>query len=144
MMLLGFIVFSQATAVRAVQRATSCRSDMGCQLNGKCANGVCVCDSAWKGENCSTLNLLPAKVQNGFGHLASNGSSWGGGVIYDPKAGKWIMFVSQMNMGCGLGTWGTNSRCVLAESDTPNGPYKQVKTVVDSWCHGATPSRDLV
>ena len=52
------------------------------------------------------------------------------------------MFVSQMNMGCGLGTWGKNSRCVLAESDTPNGPYVQKRVVIDSWCHGATPGRD--
>lgn len=121
-----------------------CTTNLDCQLNGLCTNGVCVCDAAWKGANCSSLNLQPATRANGFGHLASNRSSWGGGVIRDPKSGKWIMFLSQMNMACGLGTWGTNSRCVLAESDTPSGPYIQTRVVVDSWCHGATPGYDPV
>eukprot|EP01079_Euglenida_sp_SAG-EU17-18_P000983 gene983-2602_t len=121
-----------------------CKRDADCQLNGMCTDGSCKCDPAWKGANCSTLDLRPAALANGLGHLGSNASSWGGGVIHDPITGKWIMFVSQMNMGCGLGTWGTNSRCILAEADQPAGPYTQVPTVIDSWCHGATPARDPV
>ena len=35
-----------------------------------------MCDPAWRGANCSTLNILPAKMRNGFGHLGSNRSSW--------------------------------------------------------------------
>ena len=100
-----------------------CTEDLDCQLNGLCTVGACVCDPAWKGANCSVLNLLPAKLSNGFGHPGSTTSSWGGNAVQDPKSGKWIMQVDEMNMRCGLGTWGQNSHCILAESDTPNGPY---------------------
>jgi hypothetical protein len=119
-----------------------CKDDLDCQLNGLCTGGTCVCDAAWKGSNCSTLNLLPAPMENGYGSLHSNISSWGGGVVHDPKSGKWIMFVSEMDKGCGLGTWGHNSRCVMAEADGPGGPFTRTRVVMDSWCHGATPSRD--
>ena len=44
-------------------------------------------------------------------------------MLQDPATKKWIMQVDEMNMGCGLGTWSANSHCILAESDTPNGPY---------------------
>ena len=36
-------------------------------------------------------NLQPAKSGGGFGHLGSNESSWGAGVIHDAQSGKWIM-----------------------------------------------------
>ena len=36
-------------------------------------------------------NLHPAKSGGGFGHLGSNESSWGAGVIHDAQSGKWIM-----------------------------------------------------
>lgn len=134
-----------ATALTGPDTFTSgaaCKTDLDCQLNGACTGGTCACDSAWKGANCSVLNIRPAKMQNGLGSLGSNTSSWGSGVLHDPASGKWMMFASEMNMGCGLGTWGGNSRCILAQSDTPNGPFERVRVVMDSWCHGATPGRD--
>ena len=142
MMMVTLLVAAGTVATTATADGAACKTELDCQLNGLCTAGKCVCDPAWKGGNCSTLNLLPAKMQNGYGSLGSNTSSWGGGVLQDPKSGKWFMFVSEMNMGCGLGTWGGNSRCVLAESATPNGPFSFVQVVVDSWCHGATPGRD--
>jgi hypothetical protein len=125
----------------AVTGGAACTRDTDCQLNGGCQLNRCVCDPAWTGANCSTLSLNKASMANGYGHLGSNTSSWGAGVLHDPS-GKWVMFASEMNMGCGLGTWGTNSRCILAEASTPAGPFTFVRTVVDSWCHGATPARD--
>eukprot|EP00040_Diaphanoeca_grandis_P012962 m.65577 g.65577 ORF g.65577 m.65577 type:complete len:429 (-) comp23576_c0_seq1:171-1457(-) len=120
-----------------------CTVNTDCQLNGVCTSGLCVY-AAWKGENCSELNFLPAKLQNGYGSLNSTTSSWGGGVIQDPSTGKFIMFVSEMNMHCGLSTWHTNSRCVIAESDTANGPYTRTQVLVNAWCHGASLGRDPV
>lgn len=38
-----------------------------------CSGGVCVCDAAWTGPNCSSLNFLPANKSQGFNHV---GSSW--------------------------------------------------------------------
>ena len=119
-----------------------CQTPLDCQLNGPCTGGKCVCDAAWKGENCSVLNLLPAKPGQGYGQRGSSVSSWGAGVIRDPKTSKFYMHVAEMANNCGLGMWGVNSRCVLAESDTAGGPYTAVTTVVDAWCHGPSLGRD--
>ena len=43
------------------------------------------------------------------------------------------MQVDEMNEHCGLGTWGSNSRCVLASSDDPAGPYTRDLVLIDSW-----------
>jgi hypothetical protein len=78
-----------------------CLTPLDCQLNGLCTDGKCVCDSAWKGENCSVLNLLPAKPGQGYGLLGSPTSSWGGSVIHDPKSSKYYMHVAEMVNNCG-------------------------------------------
>ena len=87
-----------AHAAREAHGGAKCTGPMDCQLNvrppfppspppldiiaaataaqGVCTAGACVCDPAWRGANCSTLNILPAKMRNGFGHLGSNRSSW--------------------------------------------------------------------
>ena len=37
-----------------------CSSDSDCSLNGKCnVGGTCDCRTAWSGDRCETLNLLP-------------------------------------------------------------------------------------
>ena len=43
------------------------------------------------------------------------------------------MQVDEMNEHCGLGTWGSNSRCVLASSEDPAGPYTRDLVLIDSW-----------
>ena len=120
----------------------SCATALDCQLNGVCTGGKCVCDAAWKSANCSVLNLLPAKSGQGYGQLGSSISSWGAGVIRDPVSSKYYMHVAEIVGNCGLGMWGVNSRCVLAESDTAGGPYTRVATTVDAWCHGPSLARD--
>ena len=57
-----------------------CTADGDCQLNGLCTAGGCVCDAAWKGANCSTLNLQPAKFGNGFGRCHPRGLAFSLGV----------------------------------------------------------------
>ena len=71
-----------------------CVSNLDCSLNGICdtKTGFCECDPAWTGKNCGVLNVLPAKVANGYNR--TNSSSWGASVIADAEdAGKWHMFV---------------------------------------------------
>jgi hypothetical protein len=97
--------------------------------------------SAWTGANCSTLNLLPAKKMNGYGSLGSPTSSWGGGVLHDPVSGKWVMQVSEIAMGCGLGSWRSNSRCVIATAEQADGPNTRQAVMMDPWCHGASPGK---
>ena len=50
----------------------ACQTELDCQLNGECVAGKCVCDPQWNGNaNCSRLQLLPAKMDNGYGHVGS-------------------------------------------------------------------------
>jgi sucrose-6-phosphate hydrolase SacC (GH32 family) len=112
----------------------SCTTELDCQLNGECVRGQCVCDAAWSGnKNCSTLALLPAKVDNGYGGVGSKSSSWGAGVDFEPKSQKWIMGISDYNLQCGQMSLDPNQRCGLAVSDTPDGPYIRTRTMVDSY-----------
>jgi hypothetical protein len=122
----------------------ACASALDCQLNGACVAGACVCGAAWTGASCGALSLLPAVRGAGFGGLASPVSSWGAGAARDPATGKFVMMVDEMSLGCGLGTWGRNSRCVLAMADSPLGPYARTQVLVDAWCHGSSLARDPV
>ena len=63
-------------------------------------------------------------------------------MVRDPHSSKYYMHVAEIASHCGLGLWGVNSRCVLAESDTAGGPYTRVTTVVDAWCHGPSLGHD--
>ena len=124
-----------------------CTTGLDCQLNGVCADSKCVCDAAFTGANCSALALLPATRGAGYGALGSDTSSWGGSFTQDGES--WVGFVSEMGAaegykGCGLGTWAQNSRCVVARAPKADGSYVRERVLVDSWCHGATASRDPV
>eukprot|EP01045_Picozoa_sp_COSAG04_P015378 COSAG04_NODE_1211_length_7719_cov_2.630232_8_plen_437_part_00 len=74
--------------------AWRCRSDEDCQLAGQCqrSTGVCACDAAWTGVNCSQLALQPAPAQPAFKRATS--SSWGGSVVQD-RDGLFHMFASE-------------------------------------------------
>ena len=110
-----------AHAAREAHGGAKCTGPMDCQLNvrppfptvpapsrhhrcchaqGVCTAGACVCDPAWRGANCSTLNILPAKMRNGFGHLGSNRSSW---VRRHPCLS---LTPSPDRCGAGVGGWG--------------------------------------
>ena len=83
------------------------QSDEDCSLNGVCnAGGSCDCRTAWSGDRCETLNLLPTTHHAGYrgtddGH---NTSSWGGAVLPGPD-GKYHMWASEMTEHCGIGAW---------------------------------------
>ena len=131
-------------AAVAAADSAACTGDLDCQLNGQCVGGTCSCFPEWTGANCSKLNLLPATKGHGLYGLESNWSSWGNAVRRDPKSGKWYMAADEMANNCGLGTWGSNSRCIMAESDNVTGPYHRVAVVIDPWCHGTSLERDPI
>ena len=61
-----------------------CKSNIDCQLNGKCNinTGNCTCRPGWLGPKCQLLNLLPATKGNGYhitndDHSGKATSSWG-------------------------------------------------------------------
>eukprot|EP01120_Amphizonella_sp_Union-15-10_P012506 TRINITY_DN5570_c0_g5_i1.p1 TRINITY_DN5570_c0_g5~~TRINITY_DN5570_c0_g5_i1.p1 ORF type:complete len:391 (+),score=81.17 TRINITY_DN5570_c0_g5_i1:73-1173(+) len=110
----------------------ACTRDEECFLNGVCTSGICKCDYGWSGENCSLLNLAPAPNVGAYGY-SPNVSSWGGVPI---KVGDiYHLYVAEMVDGCGLCTWGSNSRVVHATSDTLEGPYKFTNQALGVWSH---------
>lgn len=38
----------------------SCETSADCSLAGECASGTCRCDTAFMGDTCAVLNLVPA------------------------------------------------------------------------------------
>ena len=100
------------------------------------------CSAAWTGANCSLLNLLPATAGEGLGSRSSSWSFWGNKAIKDPVSGKYFMAADEMANHCGLGSFGSNSRSIMAQSDNATGPYTRVQVVVDSFSHGTWMERD--
>ena len=90
---------------------TLCTSDDDCSLNGVCtAGGACACHTVWRGPSCATLALGPAAPPLAAAYGATpNVSSWGGNTVAD-DAGLFHLFVAEMMLGCGLGSWSHNSR----------------------------------
>jgi hypothetical protein len=119
-----------------------CRTSLSCQLNGLCVDNRCQCDAAFTGANCSVLHRRPARHGAGYSSLHSNFSSWGMSVTYDTNEGDYVGFASEMALGCGLGAWGRNSRCVILRSASPDAPFKRQRVLIDSYCHQATAAQD--
>ena len=104
--------------------SADCSGHMGCSLNGKCLDAVCVCDLAWKGPACARLAILPtirnepAAAYGGDSQLP-NMSSWGGSVLRDDD-GIYHLWVSEFVNGCGLSAWLSNSHVVHATVSAPS------------------------
>lgn len=45
-----------------------CSTDTDCSLNGLCSRraGKCICDAGWRGNDCSELDIRPAKLYSGY------------------------------------------------------------------------------
>lgn len=112
----------------------TCATNLECTLNGECVSGACVCDAGWGGPTCAVLKLTV--TDPALGHpWGSPQSSWGGLPVFDPVGGNWHLFYSQIDRGCGLGAWSTNSRVVHAVSPEPLGPFVDVDVVQPAFSH---------
>lgn len=128
-----------------IQNIFGCQTDADCSFNGICPSlhGKCVCDAAWKGNDCTELNILPGKKSAGYRYITTtNTSSWGGAVLYDPIGKKWHMWLSEMALHCGMHTWTTNSQTVHASSIDPLGLYKREGVAFPIWSHEVDVVRD--
>lgn len=132
------LMLTHAVAAAAAAAAGSCASDLDCSLNGVCSDDkVCVCDAAWKGPACSTLDLQPTGPTGDL--RLPNVSTWGMTVL--PKGAgdqEWHGLYAEMTRGCGLTSWETNSQIAHATAPTPAGPWTRQDTVLGVWAH--TPS----
>jgi hypothetical protein len=117
--------------------SAGCASELDCTYNGLCLpSGACLCDAGWGGPACAALKLTV--TDPALGHpWGAPGSSWGGLPVFDPVGGAWHLYYSQMVGGCGLGSWGTNSRVVHAQGSSPLGPFVDVDVVQPAFAHNA-------
>ena len=111
--------------------SAGCATDLDCALNGKCTAGACVCAPAWRGPGCQTLALQPAPPTSDL--RLPNVSTWGMGTVH--THGAWHGFFAEMEEGCGLTAWETNSLIAHAVAPSPNGPWKRVGETSGVWSH---------
>jgi hypothetical protein len=122
--LLKLIVFFVASFVCRGGGTDYPRFSLECSLNGYLKEaGECVCAPQWKGPSCNTLKFKP---NSGKVVIANPGGAWtwGGSPIYNPADGKFHLFFSYMQNGCGLLHYQTNSVVKHAVAPAPYGPWK--------------------
>lgn len=135
---------SPALVLAAVARVGTasglCISDDDCSLNGVCLAGSCHCVPEWRGHDCGTLNLLPARSDpEAAGFYEAHASSWGGSLVQEGSV--YHMFASRMVNGCGLSEWTSNSAVVHLTASDAEGPYVLNSTVVPHFAHGPSVRR---
>ena len=118
-------------------RASSrgCSGAKDCSLNGDCKAGACACDPPWSGPSCGLLGTKPTPPGGAyrFGEKFAT-TSWGGNVLHAES--KYHLYVTVIGGSrCGLGRWGNQSTVVHAVSDSVDGPFKKVATVVQHEAH---------
>ena len=118
----------------------TCTTDDGCNLNGICTHGSCVCDPGWRSPDCGALDLVAAPLRNGYNKTSTGTSSWGSKIIHQtPESNTFDLFLAEFTHGCGLDYWSPYSRIVHAKSSTgPVGPYEFVNEVVGTFAHNPT------
>ena len=124
----------------AVCAALACSSAFDCQLNGECANGTCVCDTAWMGPQCGVLDVEQGTVAYGNGASTSPlTSAWGGGPPVVDEYGMYHLFVSEIDGHCGMSTWSRMSFAAHTTAPSPVGPFTRLAgdagTAIGTFAH---------
>jgi hypothetical protein len=118
-----------------------CSGDSDCSFNGACSadTGTCACDAAWGGPRCAELQLLPIdpahpglRLVDALGH---NVSTWGAPMLRDAATGVWHAWASEMEQGCGINSWESNSHVVHATASSPGGPWTRREEVFVAFAH---------
>lgn len=138
-----------AAAGRVTWPPQPCFSDADCSFNGACntTSTLCDCDVAWTGDRCQSLALEPTLPDAGLRLTSAAGkniSSWGGAVLIDlgesDTGPMFHMWASEMEAGCGIDTWRSNSRIVHATS-TDGVHFSREGVVFERFAHEPTVER---
>ena len=92
---------------------------------------------AWRALDRPPLTVLVAAAPADEHRLSRRG----GGGFYDNTSGLWLMWVSEMAGGCGMATWTSNSRTILASSPDPLGLYTREAVQFPVWTHESVVTR---
>ena len=88
---------------------------------------------------CGELQLLPVDAEHPGLRLVDadgrNVSTWGAPMLRDPATGTWHAWASEMEYGCGINSWETNSHIVHATAAQPGGPWARGEEVFGSFAH---------
>lgn len=112
-----------------------------CSYNGACgaSSGTCTCDAAWGGPRCAELQLLPVDPERPGLRLTDaagrNVSTWGAPMLRDAATNTWHAWASEMEEGCGINSWTTNSHVVHATAAAPGGPWTRREEVFAAFAH---------
>ena len=72
----------------------ACSTAPDCSLGGLCVHGRCQCDTAFRGDKCSELNLRPAPTEPLL-DIGNQTASWGGFPVYDEADKLWHLFYAE-------------------------------------------------
>ena len=120
-----------------------CSSATDCSLNGDCVDGACACDAAWSGSPiCDVMSFGKLDKEAMPGYYNETESSWGGFPMPTDDGG-FALVHAQMEGGCGLGTWTSNSFVGLSRSTTKRveGPYAFEEPILPTFAHNPTVRR---
>jgi hypothetical protein len=132
----------QTPQLRVRDSITGCSSPQDCSLNGKCVNGVCDCNVAFKGDSCEILNLQNGS-QSALGYHAVEHtekgqiklSSWGGSA-HRGANGVYHLIASEIGDGVGMTLWGCASRIIHATSPDPlHHPFVKKRVLFENFSH---------
>ena len=74
----------------------ACTNASGCNLNGDCVAGQCVCDPGWTSASCGVLKLGPVNKARRPGLYNYSQVTWGASPIQDAD-GNWHIFHAQLS-----------------------------------------------
>ena len=100
-----------------------CTDEWDCSLAGSCgSDGLCVCDSGWRGPTCAMVAFDPAP-SIGYAFRPGHGfTTWGGSPIQADNHSMYYLFAS-VNVHGTLSDWWNTSVIVTASSTSAAGPY---------------------
>ncbi len=101
-----FLLFAIGISSPTISITFACNSNVDCELNGKCINNTCECNSGWKGQSCSTLNLTIAPNPDlgvwplSQSHASESSYSWGFSVVTSMTEDDADLYHAYVNTGC--------------------------------------------